>query len=117
MAYPQRIEPTFLQSRVLYFAAMPSRVRDALLIQNLMTLQIQYVTLKRHLPAMLRCKCNSTMWPSVTSKFRSLIKRFLFTFLWGSRWERVSRQKLCNDIDYEGAKIVDMDDYIILLLV
>ena len=38
-------------------------------------------------------------------------------FLWGSRWERVSRQKLCNDINYEGAKMVDMDDYIILLLV
>ena len=36
-------------------------------------------------------------------------------FIWGSNWERVSRNKLCNNIEFVGAKMMHLESYLIAL--
>ena len=47
--------------------------------------------------------------------FTKKLTRILYWFIWGSNWERVSRQKLCNGIEHGGAKMVDVEKYFLSL--
>ena len=39
------------------------------------------------------------------------INKLLFKFIWGSNWERVSRNVLCNNIEFGGAKMLHLESY------
>ena len=43
------------------------------------------------------------------------INKLLFKFIWGSNWERVSRNVLCNIIESGGAKILHLESYLTAL--
>ena len=42
---------------------------------------------------------------------KDFTKKLTRKFIWGSNWERISRQKLCNGIEHGGAKVVDVEKY------
>ena len=43
------------------------------------------------------------------------INKLLFKFIWGSNWERVSRNVLCNNIESGGAKMMHLESYLTAL--
>ena len=43
------------------------------------------------------------------------VKNTIFQFIWGSKWERVAKNKLSNDIKNDDANIVDLETHIITL--
>ena len=43
------------------------------------------------------------------------INKLLFKFIWGSNWERVSRNILCNNIESGGAKMLHLESYLTAL--
>ena len=45
--------------------------------------------------------------------FSKKLTRLFYRFIWGSNWERISRQKLCNNIEHGGAKMVDVEKYLL----
>lgn len=47
--------------------------------------------------------------------FLRQLKRTLFTFIWGSQWERVKRTKLCSNITDGGANMIEIDTYLLAL--
>nr|BAC82626.1 pol-like protein [Ciona intestinalis] len=48
---------------------------------------------------------------SLPKQFFKEIKRKLFTFLWGSNWERVGRKTLCSNIKEAGLEMIDLEAY------
>ena len=51
----------------------------------------------------------------IPKKFIQEVNKTMFQFIWGSKWERVARSKLCNDIKNGGANVIDIETYIIAL--
>ena len=51
----------------------------------------------------------------IPKKFIQEVNKTIFQFIWGSKWERVARSKLCNDIKNGGANTIDIEPYIIAL--
>ena len=51
----------------------------------------------------------------IPKKFIQKVNKTIFQFIWGSKWERVARSKLCNDIKNGGANMIDIKTYIIAL--
>ena len=47
--------------------------------------------------------------------FITKINKLLFKFIWGSNWERVSRNVLCNNIESGGAKMMHLESYLTAL--
>ena len=47
--------------------------------------------------------------------FTKKLTRLFYKFIWGSNWERIIRQKLCNGIEYGGAKMIDIEKYFLSL--
>ena len=47
--------------------------------------------------------------------FITKINKLLFKFIWGSNWERVSRNVLCNNIDSSGTKVIHLESYLTAL--
>ena len=47
--------------------------------------------------------------------FTKKLTRLFYNFIWGSNWERISRQKLCNGIEHGGAKMIDIEKYFLSL--
>ena len=47
--------------------------------------------------------------------FITKINKLLFKFIWGSNWERVSRNVLCNNIESGEAKMVHLESYLTAL--
>ena len=43
------------------------------------------------------------------------INKLLFKFFWGSNWEKVSRNVLCNNIESGGAKMLHLESYLTAL--
>ena len=43
------------------------------------------------------------------------INKLLFKFIWGSNWERVSRNVLCNNTESGGAKMLHLESYLTAL--
>jgi len=39
----------------------------------------------------------------------------LFSFIWGSNWERIGRNILCGEIESGGAKILHLESYLTTL--
>ena len=48
-------------------------------------------------------------------KFTKEAYGLFYRFIWGTNWERTSRQKLCNGIEHGGAKMVDVKKYFLSL--
>ena len=48
-------------------------------------------------------------------RFTKKLARLFYRFIWGSNWERISRQKLCNGIEHGGAKMIDVEKYFLSL--
>ena len=44
-----------------------------------------------------------------------MLTRLFYRYIWGSNWERTSRQTLCNGIEHEGAKMVVVEKYFLSL--
>ena len=44
-------------------------------------------------------------------KFVKQLNRVLFTFIWGSKWEKIGRSQLCCSIEEGGAKMIDVKQY------
>ena len=54
--------------------------------------------------------CNVSFVPSeIPKKFIQEVNKTLFQFFWGSKWERVARSKLCNDIKNGGGNMIDIE--------
>ena len=51
----------------------------------------------------------------IPKKFIQEVNKTIFQFILGSKWERVARSKLCNDIKNGGANMIDIETYIIAL--
>ena len=51
----------------------------------------------------------------IPKKFIQEVNKTIFQFIWGSKWERVARSKLCNDIKNGRANMIDIETYIIAL--
>ena len=51
----------------------------------------------------------------IPKKFIQEVNEMMFQFIWGSKWERVARSKLRNDIKNGGANMIDLETYIIAL--
>ena len=51
----------------------------------------------------------------IPKKFIQEVNKTIFQFIWESKWERVARSKLCNDIKNGGANMIDIETYIIAL--
>ena len=47
--------------------------------------------------------------------FTKKLTRILYRFIWGSNWERISKQKLCNGIEHGGSKMVNVEKYFLSL--
>ena len=47
--------------------------------------------------------------------FVKQLNRVLFTFIWGSKWEKIGRSQLCCSIEEGGAKMIDVKQYLIAL--
>ena len=43
------------------------------------------------------------------------INKLLFKFIWGSNWEKVIRNVLCNNIESGGAKMLHLELYLTAL--
>ena len=43
--------------------------------------------------------------------FIKRLNKLMFKFIWGSKWEKISRSKLCCDIEDGGAKMIDVKQY------
>ena len=52
---------------------------------------------------------------AIPKKFLNEINRILFTFIWGSKWERVARKTLCGDFHQGGLKMIDLESFITAL--
>ena len=48
-------------------------------------------------------------------KFVKQLNRVLFTFVWGSKWEKIGRSQLCCSIVEEGAKMIHVKQYLTAL--
>ena len=48
-------------------------------------------------------------------EFTKMLTQLFFRIIWGSNWERTSRQRLCNGIEHGGAKMVDVNKYFLSL--
>ena len=48
----------------------------------------------------------------VPKKFVKQLNRVLFTFIWGSKWEKIGRSQLCCSIEEGGAKMIDVKQYL-----
>ena len=51
----------------------------------------------------------------IPTKFIQEVNKTIFQFIWGSKWERIARSKLCNDIKNGGANMIDIETFIIAL--
>ena len=51
----------------------------------------------------------------IPKKYVQEVNITVFRLIWGSKWERVVRSKLCNDIQNSGANMIDMKTYILAL--
>ena len=51
----------------------------------------------------------------IPTTFKTNINKLLFKFIWGSNWERVSRNVLCNNIETGGAKMMHLESYLTAL--
>ena len=47
--------------------------------------------------------------------FTKKLTRLFYRFIWGSNWERISSQKLCNGIEHGGTKMVDVEKHFLSL--
>ena len=45
-------------------------------------------------------------------KFVKQLSRVLFTFIWGSKWEKIGRSQLCCSIEEGGAKVINAKQYL-----
>ena len=43
------------------------------------------------------------------------INKLIFEFIWGSNYERVSKNELCNNIESGGAKMMRLESYLTAL--
>ena len=48
-------------------------------------------------------------------KFVEQLNRILFTFIWGSKWDKIGRSQLCCSIEEGGAKMIDVKQYLTAL--
>ena len=48
-------------------------------------------------------------------KFVKQLNRVLFTFIWGSKWEKIGRSQLCCSIEEGEAKMIDVKQYLTVL--
>ena len=44
-------------------------------------------------------------------KFVKQLNRVLFTFIWGSKWEKIGRSQRCCSIEEGAAKMIDVKQY------
>ena len=51
----------------------------------------------------------------IPKKFIQEVNKTIFQFIWGSKWERVARSKLRNDIKNGGINMIDIETYITAL--
>jgi len=51
----------------------------------------------------------------LTETFIKKINQVMFKFIWRSRWEKIERAILCNNIREGRAKIIDIKQYLLAL--
>ena len=58
----------------------------------------------------------SILPPIIPRTLITKISKLLFKFIWGSNWERVSRNVLCSNTESGGAKMMHLESYLTALL-
>ena len=47
--------------------------------------------------------------------FMKKLHQNLYKFIWGSKWEKISRSQLCCNVKEGGGKIIDINHYVLSL--